>query len=436
MQCTHVIQNLVRAHGSSDGCVSISPKSKRAVTIGLLFCFLLFSSTSYTSLAKKGTHIVITPSGDMTGVADANAIEDALKTVALIGGTVELRKGRFYVSRVIEVEEFTGVFKGAGKDKTIIEAVENSDPGSYLYEHPNYGPLTGMFYFLNPSGDVQIHGLTVEIKVANPAAEWHNPWGGLVTALNNVFDLWAASDLTQEYNTVVTQVKILGASGDFLGQNIAFPICIEGNHPGYKSSFHLVENCDFENIGGTALEHWELPGSSVTVKSSTFRNIGWWAHFVYTCDVVIFSDNIITDCRFYGGIGVRDCNGGLVHDNLFRDLTYINWATSSIYLRNAYNLVVSSNEFVNARGIHLVRGSSRNVIVNNDYRQSGLPGWAKLDTIPSEYGCVWLWGDENPPPTAENLVIEWLFPEGTTLEDQVLDEGVDNRMLELPMRQE
>jgi hypothetical protein len=36
------------------------------------------------------------------------------------------------------------------------------------------------------------------------------------------------------------------------------------------------------------------------------------------------------------------------------------------------------------------------------------------------------------PPTVENLVIEWLFPEGTTVADQVLDEGMDNLVLMLP----
>ena len=66
--------------------------------------------------------VVIEPSGDTTGVADADAIENALRDVAP-GGTVKLAAGHFYVSESIVIEGFNGTLQGADKDVTIVEAV-------------------------------------------------------------------------------------------------------------------------------------------------------------------------------------------------------------------------------------------------------------------------------------------------------------------------
>jgi hypothetical protein len=57
-------------------------------------------------------------------------------------------------------------------------------------------------------------------------------------------------------------------------------------------------------------------------------------------------------------------------------------------------------------------------IAANDFRNSGLPGWTTGGP-----GCVKL--NEG---TYDYIVVEFLLPEGTTLEDQVLDEGVDNKV--------
>jgi len=56
----------------------------------------------------------IAPSGDTTGVADANAIEAALRAAGP-GDTVQLAAGTFYCSREIIVENFSGTFRGQGK---------------------------------------------------------------------------------------------------------------------------------------------------------------------------------------------------------------------------------------------------------------------------------------------------------------------------------
>ena len=404
--------------------------SKRLVAIGLVFCFISVLSASTVVYANKNSQIVVSPSGDVTGVQDANAIEEALRTVDP-GGTVNLKKGQFYLGRVIEVEGFDGTLKGAGKGKTIIEAVENSEPGSYLVLDPFSGfDIPVVFFLLNPINSVQISDLTVEVNEPNPSTEYFNPWGGGPThALTYIFYLSAIS--SHIFNTFVNHVRARGASGDFDGFNLLVPVDIRNSA---ASSIHVVEHCEFENAGADGLHHLFAPGSSVIVRYNTFDNIGWAAHYANQIKSVVFSDNIVSRVGWYGGIYYWECNGGYIYNNLFTDNAPSAWGgKAAIILRDSHNFVISNNEFVDALGIRLLYGSSNNVIAGNDYRQSGLPGWEISGTYPIKFGCVWLVGDIfGIPPSTENLVIEWMFPQGTTLEQQILDEGVDNLVVTVP----
>ena len=97
--------------------------------------------------------IEVAPSGDKTGVTDADNIEAALMANPA-GGTVELTAGFFYVSRSISIEGFNGTLRGAGKNETVIEAVRrgpNPSEGFDLEDTP-FGPLPHMFHFVEPVG--------------------------------------------------------------------------------------------------------------------------------------------------------------------------------------------------------------------------------------------------------------------------------------------
>ncbi|MHA2212426.1 MAG: right-handed parallel beta-helix repeat-containing protein, partial [Candidatus Thorarchaeota archaeon] len=289
-------------------------KSKRIVAIGLVFCFLLILSASTIVQAKDGASIVISPSGDTTGVEDANVIEAALKSIPA-GGTVELKKGQFYLNRIIAVEGFAGTFKGAGKDKTHIEALENSEPGGYLTLDPFSGfDIAILFFFLDPGEDVQISDMTVEVNEPNPSSEHPNPWAGPTHGFTYIFHLTTTSNLV--FNTDVSHVRVRGAPGDFNGQNLGVPLDVRNSAP---SSVHVVEHCDFENVGADGLHHLFMPGSSVIVKSNTFDNLAWAAHYVRQSDSVVFSDNTVSRVGWYGGIYYWECNSGLIYDNLFTD---------------------------------------------------------------------------------------------------------------------
>jgi len=63
--------------------------------------------------------------------------------------------------------------------------------------------------------------------------------------------------------------------------------------------------------------------------------------------------------------------------------------------------------------------NSNNMIIANDFRESGLLGWDESD--PSKVGCILL-----SEYAEDNLVVENLFPEGTLASDQIIDEGLNN----------
>ena len=89
------------------------------------------------------------------------------------------------------------------------------------------------------------------------------------------------------------------------------------------------------------------------------------------------------------------------------------------------NCVISANTFIEIEdggavgAIHVVgdqwgeRENDNNTLIFNNYIWSGLPGLAAGGPV-----CVFL-GEG----TERNFVMEFLFPWGTTAEDQIWDEG-------------
>ena len=87
-----------------------------------------------------GNNVIrVAPSGDVTGVTDANNIEDALRAVGW-RGRVELTDGddatvdQYYTNRVVVVEGFSGIITGENRDSTIWTAVPNDDLSACLYD--------------------------------------------------------------------------------------------------------------------------------------------------------------------------------------------------------------------------------------------------------------------------------------------------------------
>lgn len=139
----------------------------------------------------------VAPSGDVTGVTDANNLEAALTAIEP-GGVVQLAAGQFYTSRPIAVDGFNGTIRGAGKYETIVEAVKNPNPkGNQL---PTFGSvrvryLDGfcgspgacfefpMFYFEDPIGDLTVSDLTLQVLDAQPVPRQLGGFNGLYSLI-------------------------------------------------------------------------------------------------------------------------------------------------------------------------------------------------------------------------------------------------------------
>jgi len=206
--------------------------------------------------------IVVYPSGDTTGVTDADSIEWALLNVAP-GGTVRFVKGHFYVSRSILIENFNGDVKGAGMDKTIIEAVRKSDAEGFALEtHPiNLNKRSKLLWFYNPTGHLGLEDLTFQVLDPQPSEPYQAPWAvGDVTALSSFFHA-----IGGDCEIVVRNIRMKGAEseedGNYKGMNIAWPC---QRFPGTGDL--TISDCVFEKIGGVVLDLMHLSGCTVTVS--------------------------------------------------------------------------------------------------------------------------------------------------------------------------
>ncbi len=112
------------------------------------------------------TMVNVYPSGDMTGMTDANAIEEALRN-ASPGATVILKAGKYFVGRPIVTPGFHGILKGEGPDKTRIVGVGSpAAPFSLTTIRGDFGPtdLAVLFHFPDPYGKVIVADLSVSLK--------------------------------------------------------------------------------------------------------------------------------------------------------------------------------------------------------------------------------------------------------------------------------
>jgi parallel beta-helix repeat protein len=285
--------------------------------------------------------VYVTPSGDRTGVTDADNIEIALLTVAA-GGTVILSEGYFYTSRSIMISGFHGTFKGQNKDDTIIEAVRGpGGQGFELYYDPDYETeFPAVIFFHTPVGDVSIKDFTVQVIEPNLCDLWYVPWWDYYsTALLNFFAISHS-----ESNTQLTNLRMQGAPVDaWPGFNVLYPYVQED---GYGDGHtHVVKECDFEN-SYVPVEFGMMYGNSgIIIKENTFSN--------HAAAIFIYSDNM----------------NGIIKENIISHIRYAGILVSTSDNNNIRENNISNCGFY---GINVRWGASNNLIKKNTIEGSGL----------------------------------------------------------------
>ena len=212
------------------------------------------------------------------------------------GKSVKLGKGTFYVSEVIDIENYPGgTIEGAGKEQTIIKVT----PGWQAMDIPiANGQNTVILAFMEPEGDVVIKSMTISVEGDSPAEGHTNPWLGYSTAIDNIIVVGG-----ENIAVSFIDLRVLGEStssnGNIHGYNIGFPLIasahmIPGNGPidltmtgcevnGYgigveyyqtHAGTGIIENNIFSNAGDHALWlGWGDTPCKITVRSNTFSNI-------------------------------------------------------------------------------------------------------------------------------------------------------------------
>ncbi|RKX31589.1 MAG: hypothetical protein DRP71_13225 [Verrucomicrobia bacterium] len=197
-------------------------------------------------------------------------------------------------------------------------------------------------------------------------------------------------------------------------------------------------------------------GDSILIRDNHITSIGFGIGIWDTPAFVAVEYNILkTDGSRFGCITIRHPNidplpGGIISGNdvevkdgeamsLLRTSNYViydNVLTGAMILKVVDNSHFEGNRFRDVNGdplaaVILLTGEN-NSFVRNDYRDSGVAGWNSDGS--GGPGCVLLapLSDKWPPPV-NNLVKEnGGFPRGTNAKTQVLDLGVNNRVVGHP----
>jgi len=431
-------------------------KSFKVISLVLLTLYLILSCSpdndeiitdlnSYNNKESKKfknseNTFIVAPSGDKTGVTDANNIENAMNNAKSIGGTVYLTDGykkttdNYYTSRNIAVVGFNGTLLGENKNKTIINAGRQSDLVGFA---PAFSPTWTVLKPWHPlassvlqlddsTGDVTIKNLSILVmddQPTNPLPDFYNDDGTY---------LWNAIELIGgEFNTIIENVNIEGkktqAIGNIGGLNLGWgihvmPWDISLGFPPLRTQGNLtIKNVKLENIYSDAILLMDYKdGSMITVEDITAKNVGYGVSVSRITDSYVKVSNADIsnhDSWWAQGMWFEDINSGLeATENKISDAKWF----SSIFLWDVHGAKITNNKFVNISSfraaIALSGGSTWNTVHHNDYKDSNLPGWTT--TSPDGPGAVFL---QNT--THNNYIFEMKFPNNKTLCEMILNLG-------------
>lgn len=456
--------------------------------VGGLNAFIYFQSnyvavaSSKAATATEPVKVTVTPSGDTTGVTDANNIEAALKAVAPTGGTVELEEGHYYASREIVLCNLaTGqgnplcdttiggpiTVKGAGKNKTIVEAVRKSASESFasanspskqawINSAPQFSDAPGLFTFDHPKG-ITMEDMTLQVLDPEPTDSYSFFFHPIHGLSQFVFDVGGDSDSTFK------NVRLRGADGD----SASLPGTPENNLVtailSFRSDFGLTaspvgigdftfKDSDLEDMvsGPTVSERRD---STITISgnkaagtigaSGDPTDVGLFIRILdINNSVLSISDNEVHNAFILDLLLVRTGNSTIaIESNLLEG----DRALGVIQLVSTSDATIKKNTIEGTApfGINDIFGSSTHIeknifridptnaavrplfssnvtVVENDYKDSTLPGWTG---DPSNGNCIGGPGAIRIVASSGTIVAEHDFPNGTTVATQVCNQG-------------
>ncbi len=212
-------------------------------------------------------------------------ITEHLRNDLNAGLDVKLPAGHYYVSESIVVQGYSGTVKGAGKDATIVEAAQGFKALHNPYFWWGEFEVAEMFAFYFPKGDVTFKDMTILVTGNAPALEHLNPFLGSVTTIDNAVVVAAVGPEAESGITVTYKnLGIVGEDSDdpgsHNGKNLAYPLIATG-WQGHGPISTVVNNCEIEDSGDSAIEYFDAGEGSAEIKDNEISNsyggvwLGW-----------------------------------------------------------------------------------------------------------------------------------------------------------------
>ncbi len=209
---------------------------------------------------KIAADIVVSPSGDASGVTDANSIEAALNSLP-DGGTVLLEQGTFYVNRELFIPDFNGTLTGNGKDATEIVGVGDAvTPFEFGI----------MFLFVEPSGFLTMSNFSISLP------------SGFETTVGNMNSFVLVLLTSEGTDTHFDNLALNGTDAvpslpPIFGSQPNNSIVVQGDFSAFPSfssgGVHQVTNCDFDQAGFQGTIHQGFDNAQIIVDNNTYSNL-------------------------------------------------------------------------------------------------------------------------------------------------------------------
>jgi hypothetical protein len=331
------------------------------------------SSALKSAKVKIVADITIEPSGDLSGVSDADNIQSALDNL-VADGTILLESGTFYINREIYVSDFSGTLTGSGKDKTEIMGVGD-----------NITPFTSgtFFFFDQPSGALTVSNLSLTLP---------DGFSTNIGDLGNFAVVILTSDGSDTHfdNLSLTGTDEIGNNAYLVSQPIN-GIVVQGDYTIYPSftsgGFHTVTNSHFSKIAIQATQHQGFKNASIEVSGNSYSEIKQTIYrHLEGCNVNIH--NNVMDTYSFGAIVVTqegllvpgDPNSVVIRSNNVTTRGFMPIEIGAIPDGGAsYMLLIEKNKLTNSgpdpigaypnfTGIGIFDGNNDAVVRNNIIR--------------------------------------------------------------------
>jgi hypothetical protein len=282
-----------------------------------------------TYVLQDGNTFTVLP----TGIDDADNLQCAFDQAVISGpgSTVKLNEATYYISKAVDVVNFDGSFIGVGKEKTIIQNLDDvpfplvDEP----YPHPEpvfQYPVLFRFY-QDENGSLSTIGfsdMTIQVKGESVPWSYHGlgPFKVMII-IEIVGKVTGVEDFeTSTVNTSFDNMGFVGEAGDFSfrGVNVVESIYIHGEAFNEFDAFseiwllkylkpltgnHSITDCTFRNAHA-AIDPWNISASDISVERSYFENVDYATFLVdLSNSTVNISRNEIVSPRFTGIIALQ-----------------------------------------------------------------------------------------------------------------------------------